>query len=229
MMKHLFILSFLFCPMMSFCGELLDCQLLPENRGCLYLPDSSKTYSNVLVFLRGKFEGNAVVPKEDRERAALQALESFGLKEKAKQLDAALFVTGSPHYGLLKDDIESLATRKFVTSDSGLYLASHSGGYMGLWRTLESYESEPKRLLGIFMLDNFYSRKEPFLVLLKSVVGQGVRCIGFLTDHNVERFESLYKKIPCKADGPEGFSHSGSVSTCLDHYLAGKETCPSAP
>ena len=172
-----------------------------HNKSCFIDQKSKKT----LVFLRGHYKGSGKLPSSQFMKVAKLAIKQFQLEKLATTKKINILVTGSSHLGFSPEEIQG----------NHIILASHSGGYVGMWETLEAFSEEQERIKSIIMLDSWYSTKKAFHQLIDSFK---VPCMGFLTQHNLARYNKYYKPLGCMASGPSGYTHSGSVHNyLLDH------------
>lgn len=189
----------------------VDCKIF-KDIGCLITPDNN--HGRLIIFFRGHFQGTGRVPPSQTIKSALSVIRQFKLKNFSEINQSIILVTGSSHLSI---NSKILSQLEFEYKE--LYFAAHSGGYKGLGETLKNIKPDliyPKKII---MLDNFYSTQEDFHSLLENSIQEGSHCVGFLTKHNLERYRKYYRHLGCVANGPQGFSHSGSVPACLKQFL----------
>lgn len=194
----------------------------PFGAGCYYAPDSALEASMpaLLVYFRGHWGQYAgSVPEGKRLASARQAFEVFGLKKLAEDQGMVVLVTGSSDAAFTNADLAELE-RELEGGFKRLFLASHSGGYVGLWNSLSKL-ARPDRVV---MLDNFYFA-EGLSKLVAERVDKGTECAGFFTKHNKLRYEKNFKPYAsCSVEARDDYGHDGAVSKCLPKFLAG-EAC----
>ena len=174
----------------------------------------------LLVFIRGLYQGSGHVESiNTRMIAANLALEAYQLNS----FERPVIVLGSSHLGLDQSsilEIEALYQKYNLGEFKQYSVASHSGGYAGLFKTLREalagHIPMPKTLI---MLDNFYSVQPVNIETYQKVLEHGVSCGGFLTTHNLDRYQRLYKNSKCSVIGPEGQNHNSSVVPTLNLSL----------
>jgi hypothetical protein len=189
--------------------------------GCYFVPSQApEGRSKLLVYHRGWWNGNGQIPPEQCDASAKQAFAFYQLDKAASAAGAVALVTCSSHLGVSPGDLAALekaTDRKF----SGTILAAHSGGYVGLGKTLDAGVSTER----IVMLDNFYLDQGLSKKIYSSVYG-GAACTGFYTAHNKKGYETNFKPIvPCDVDYHEDYGHEGAVLKCLPTYVK-KGSCP---
>lgn len=192
-----------------------DCRPI-EGVGC-YRPPAGKPGDAppILVYLRGWFgrwEGR--VPPEHRAASAQDAVRFYALAEAAEAIGAGLLVTGSADVGVTDEILDQLEAQE-RTRFGRLFLASHSGGYVGLSRTLGRLR-RPDRIV---MLDNFYFQEELALAVQQQVAA-GAVCVGYFTPHNRERYEARFRPFAyCPVQALSGQEHNRGVNRCLGRLL----------
>jgi len=209
MMKLFLILNFLITY--SFAGT--DCETF-KSKGCVYVPPEIKS-SEVLVFIRGLYQGKSEVALKKKSKVALETMNDpqFQLKALSEKTGMILFVSGSSKEIFGLNEFKILG-KKLNKNIYGITFAAHSGGYAGLNSSLLTFKENSSLIKRIFMLDNFYSEKEGGLKdTLRGFYNSGVKCQGFMTYHNLKNQRKYYSF--CEVIGPENFSHSGSVGPYL--------------
>ncbi len=211
----------LFVPFLCLASEAkVECVAFKDMGKFCYPVSESASGTPLLVFIRGLVDGNGQVgPTAARMTAANAAIDAFKLKNFARPI----LVMGSSHLGLDQAsilEIESLYQKYNLGEFRQYTLASHSGGYAGLFATLhEALDQHIPMPKSLVMLDNFYSIQPVNTELFKKVLESGVGCGGFLTDHNLDRYQRLYKHPKCTIIGPDGQNHNGSVYPTLVKFL----------
>ncbi|MBI4349554.1 MAG: hypothetical protein HY553_22150, partial [Elusimicrobia bacterium] len=126
-----------------------------------------------------------------------------------------LLVTGSSDVSVSDELLWGLERRAGLAFGK-LYLAAHSGGNVGLARSLGRVR-RPDR---IAMLDNFYFA-ESLSHAIQREVAAGAVCAGYLTAHNRERYEKRFMPfVYCPIQDRSDLGHDGGVNRCLGKYLA---------
>lgn len=196
-----------------------DCRRLGDV-GCWYAPAAvrRKALPELIVYLRGHWNGSGNIPPERRLESSRQAFAFYGLEELARRRQAAVLVTGSSWVGVTHDEIESIE-RSLSTRFERIVVAVHSGGYVGLEKTLDA--SVFSRVNRLVMLDNFYFSVD-FARRIGGLTAVGLPCIGYYTEHNQERYETRFKpNAECRVEARDDFGHEGAVKRCLARYLDG--------
>jgi len=204
----------------------VDCARFAQFGCHVFHPHDKETTHPLLVFIRGLYNGSSTVPAgTSRQTAARKAISAFAFEKLATKYNIDILVSGSSHLGVDEELYAKL--QEIYGTDFSYFLAAHSGGYIGLFSTLEAaqagrIENPPSKL---FMLDNFYSTIPHNHSLFGNYMQQGGACQGYLTTHNLARYQTFYKKYNCQVDGENNsaqYNHSGSVNPCLDLYLQSK-------
>lgn len=189
-----------------------------ENSGkaCLYWPSSDKP-SGLIIFIRGHWRNyQGQVPSSLWPQSAKEALAQYGWRRFVEKTHWAVVILPSSHLSLSFEDYEKILEQHDWSHEMPVWLASHSGGYFGLDQSLKSWPLDKWPLIKkILMLDNFYSSNATLINNLKAYVQAGGLCQGFLTAHNLTRYQTYYASLPCPVSGPKGANHDGSVATCL--------------
>lgn len=185
----------------------------------------------IIVYLRGHYEGSGSWPEARWIELAGQAINEFKLTELLEdQLADVVVVSGSSQvpfrqevYEQLKKELKNIfpsPTPDLPDTKWELFLSAHSGGYVGLSITLQNNAFPIKEL---WMLDNYYSTREPVINILNTAVKNGLGCRGFITKHNLLRYQTHYAKAGCHVEGTlesewTVFDHNGSVLPCLKAF-----------
>lgn len=191
--------------------------------GCWYAPEGAPANSPLLVYLRGhhpRYKGD--VPAAQALASSRQAFTGYDLGRIAAGKNMALLVTYRSDAAATPKVLAALAeasTRTF----SSVVLASHSGGYVGLAKTLAAGVA-PTRVV---MLDNFYGAGGGGLAAsLQRLISSGMACSGFRSPHNDDNYEKGYEKaVACAIDRRGANEHNTGVGLCLAGYLDGRP-CP---
>lgn len=192
-----------------------------EGVGCWYAPEGLGSDAPLLIYLRGHHPSMGPnVPAAQFLASSRQAFLAYDLGKTAAARKSVLLVTYRSGLGVPPALVDSLRDQSRKTFSS-IALAAHSGGYVGLLKTLEAGLA-PDRVL---MLDNFYGKGGGGLASrLQRLISSGARCSGFYTPHNKVNFEEGYKKaVNCSVDGMgSDAQHNAAVNRCLGGYLDGR-------
>ena len=133
-----------------------------------------------------------------------------------------MLISSSSNVGFTIKEIENTIEAAGLPRDSKVILASHSGAYHGLDKTLKylKRDSYDFRLVKIIMLDNFYFESST-TDLVKEYIDEGVECTGFLTAHNLERYKARFKTKISENVCPiqTKSNHFTAVNKCLSHMF----------
>lgn len=197
-----------------------DCLPL-DQIGCWYAPPGLPSDAPLLVYLRGHHPTlGPNVPPTQFLASSRQAFTSYGLDKPAADRKMVVLVTYRSGLGVSPAVVDSL-TEESKHAFSSISVASHSGGYVGLLKTLEAGLAPAK----VLMLDNFYGQGGGGLASrLQRLISSGARCSGFYTPHNRVNYEAGYKKtVNCAVDGmASDAQHNPAVNRCLNGYLDGR-------
>jgi hypothetical protein len=205
--------------------ELSDCKSL-DKYSCLY-QKSDVAYQNdaIVIYHRGfwgKHQGN--VPIDLRQKSVEQALSFYDLGKSSEKLQKTMLISTSSNVGFTVKEIESAIRGVRLKENAKVILVSHSGGYLGLLKTLKylKKDSYKFKIEKIVMLDNFYFNSSSSSIF-KEYFDKGVKCTGFFTEHNSKRLKSrLLKSVGpgvCSIEKRRG--HNKSVNQCLVGYVNG--------
>lgn len=206
-------------------GALANCKSL-DKFSCLYMNSQIKTDDNVLVIYHrgywGKHKGN--VPNNLRQKSIEQALSFYELDNASDKLKSPMLISTSSNVGFTVKEIESAIKKVRFEDNTKIILVAHSGGFEGLLKTLKYLKNEKYKfeIEKIVMLDNFYFNKGAASIF-KEFMDKGVKCSGFLTKHNRERYKLRFKDViapnNCSVELRHG--HNKSVNDCLAAYVKG--------
>lgn len=190
-----------------------NCAILKFDEGCLITPSVQKVDEQILIYFRGHLDGSGHIPAKDRISSAKQATKFYGLEKLADSKGISIFVTGSSHIRISQSDLDILKP----SSTSEVLLASHSGGFVGLHKSLLTYS---QKIHSIYMLDNFYFG-ESLTHKIKDFLNKGAKCSGFFTEHNRNRFQTRFKSIIEDKNCPveKSGSHNGHVFPFLNKKI----------
>lgn len=197
-----------------------DCTLF-AGRACVYLPTSPSGYLH--IYHRGHYKGRSDFGADERTKSAQEALKgpAYKLESTAQKVNAIVVASGSSAVSYTPSDIAALEA-KYKLSFTAITLSAHSGGYVGLNKTMGAFKPLQQKVRQILMLDNFYSTKEEgMLKVLREYQGAKVPCHGFMTDHNADRVKKFYQQngIFCNVEGPASMDHTKSVGPFLERLL----------
>ena len=187
--------------------------------GCFFVPEAAPADAPLLVYLRGPHpEHLANVPAGLWLESARQAFTAYKLGETAIENQVVVLVSYRSGLGLTNADLAALG-RESTRTFSKTILASHSGGYVGLGRTLDSGVTAAR----IVMLDNFFSAgRDGLPQKLQRLISAGTGCVGFYTPRNKKNYEAGFKNaIQCSIDARAARRHNVTVGACLGGYLDG--------
>jgi len=205
MKKLLMFLLFISGQLIFACNEMKDI-------GCFIMVEDK---APLVIYFRGHNKGRAELANDELFDSASQVAKKAQLAQLALKLKVNILVTGSSRIIVTKTLLENYDFDK-------LYLAAHSGGYYGLWKTLEDKTLFP-HLKKLIFLDSYYSESKQFHQLIADLSNNDIPCVGYLTEHNLKRFNRHYKNLGCTKNGPEGFQHSKDVNRCLSQFIQGNE------
>ncbi|MBI5245961.1 MAG: hypothetical protein HY923_02175 [Elusimicrobia bacterium] len=202
-------------------AETAGSECLPvEKIGCYYIPEGAPADAPLLVYLRGHHPSYAAnVPAAQFLASARQAFTAYGLRKTAEENRTGLLVTYRSDLAVTPADLAAFSKAAKRTFPKTI-IAAHSGGYVGLGRSLDAGTSASR----VLMLDNFYGAGSDGLPQkLQRVISAGAGCAGFYTPHNKKNYETGYLRAvscsiePMKDDG----QHNAAVVRCLGGYLNG--------
>lgn len=209
-----------FLPAPALAAEAEDCLPLP-GIGCWFAPEGAAADAPLLVYLRGHHGTyGADVPAARWLASSRQAFAAYDLGRIAAQKGVVVLVTYRSGLGVRPEDVAALAAESKRTFPRTI-VAAHSGGFVGLGRTLDSGLA-PARVV---MLDDFYGAGGDGLAQkLQRAVSAGAGCSGFYTPHNKKNFEAGFQRaVACSVDGLSSDSlHNVAVNRCLAGYLDGR-------
>lgn len=192
--------------------------------GCWFAPEGVPAGAPLLIYLRGHHPVHkAAVPSGQFLASARQAFTAYELGRTARDKQVVVLVTYRSGLGVTDADVAALA-KETKRTFSRTILAAHSGGYVGMGRTLDSGMT-PSRVV---MLDDFYGAGGDGLPQkLQRLISAGTGCSGFYTPHNKKNYDDGYKRaFQCSIDGMDGNDqHNSAVARCLGGYLDGN-SCP---
>lgn len=196
-----------------------ECRPLP-GVGCVYVPANLDREPGLMIYFRGHWRSyRGQVPEELRVESARSALAAYGIKAAADRSGLTVLITGSSSVGIGDRELaeaRAAAGRPF----SRLVLAAHSGGYIGLGKSLPHLPPAAR----ILMLDDFYFDAD-LTALIKARVEAGTSCTGFVTRHSRARWEARFKPfLVCPVDLYQDSEHEAAVPRCLGAYLE-RTTC----
>lgn len=196
-----------------------ECRPLP-GVGCWFAPGDAPAGAPLLVYLRGHHPTlGPNVPEGQWLASSRQAFSAYGLAKTAREKGVVVLVTYRSGLGVKPGDVAAVAAeskRDFAKT----ILAAHSGGYVGLGKTLDA-DLTPARVV---MLDDFYGAGSDGLARkLQRAISLGAACSGFYTPHNRKNFETGYRGVACSVDAMgSDAQHNPAVGRCLGGYLDGR-------
>lgn len=203
-------------------AQVKDTDCLPlAGIGCYYAPEGLPLDAPLLVYLRGHHPSlGPNVPAGQFLASARQAFAFYELGRIAQEKQVVVLVTYRSGLGVTDADLAPLAQETKRTFSKTM-LAAHSGGYVGLGRTLDSGLAAAR----IVMLDDFYGAGSDGLALkLQRRISAGAACAGFYTPHNKKNYDTGYKgSIQCFIEPlANDAQHNPGVGRCLAGYLDGR-------
>ncbi len=178
-----------------------ECAEIPSV-GCYYSGAPAGESVPLLIYYRGWISdtnypgsglyGGRITGKANILRSSRAALSFYKLKQLAAEKRIAVLVTGSSDIAVTRSDLDSLQASLGVVFRS-VSAAAHSGGYVGLGRSIDSFS----RLEKVILLDPFYS---DFSAKIAAQIGRGAVCTGFYTPHNAARYKRYFSGIGCNAE-----------------------------
>ncbi len=199
-----------------------DADCLPlAGIGCFFIPEGAPADAPLLVYLRGHHPSlGPNVPAGQFLTSARQAFTFYELGKIAQEKQVVVLVTYRSGLGVTDADLTALAQESKRTFSKTI-LAAHSGGYVGLGRTLDSGLAAAR----IVMLDDFYGAGGDGLPMkLQRRISAGTACSGFYTPHNKKNYDTGYKgSIQCFIEPlASDAQHNPGVARCLGGYLDGR-------
>lgn len=192
-----------------------------EGVGCWYAPENAPSELPLLVYLRGHHASYGPdVPPSRSLASSRQAFMTYELGRLARDKGMAVLVTYRSGVGVSPAQLAALAVEAKRTF-SRTILAAHSGGYVGLGRTLDAGTTASR----VIMLDDFYGAGSDGLARkLQKLVSSGASCAGYHTPHNARNYAAGYKPaVECAVDALKSDAEHGSgVVRCLGGYLEGR-------
>ena len=194
-----------------------ECVELPSI-GCYYSGAPAGAAVPLLIYYRGWVSdtnypgsglyGGHISGRANLLRSSRAALSFYKLKQLAMEKRIAVLVTGSSDISVKRADLDRLQAGLGVTFGP-VSVAAHSGGYVGLSRSIDTFS----RLDKIILLDPFYS---DFSAKISAQVRQGAACTGFYTPHNAARYKQFFSGAGCPAEArPSHDDHEHYVPSSL--------------
>lgn len=170
--------------------------------GCYYSGAPAGAAVPLLIYYRGWVSdtnypgsgmyGGHISGRANILRSARAALSFYKLKQLAAEKRIAVLVTGSSDISVKRPDLDRLQAELGVAFGP-VSAAAHSGGYVGLGRSIDSFSELNK----IILLDPFYA---DFSAGIGTKIRQGAVCTGFYTPHNAARYKRYFSGIGCSAE-----------------------------
>lgn len=199
------------------------CQPFPEV-GCWFVPDGITGDPPVLVYIRGHHPlYKADVPPKEYLASARQAFEESRLGPVAEATKHVVLVTYKSGVVVTEAHLEKYRRMTGFTF-SKTVVAAHSGAHDGLGKLLD----KGLRVDRLVLLDMFYPRSRVLAGKIAARFPEPGRCAGFVTAHNLARYEKVYAPLigaACPVDSFDDDDHTPAVGRCLASYLAGPN-CP---
>ncbi|MBI4062245.1 MAG: hypothetical protein HY403_12550 [Elusimicrobia bacterium] len=201
-------------------AENADCAPL-AGFGCYFVPENAPADAPLLVYLRGHHPvyGRGV-PARLWLESARQAFEAYALNQTAREKRVVALVAYRSDLAMTAAVLDAL-TIKTGRVFTRTILAAHSGGYVGLGRTLDSGLTASR----VLMLDDFYGADDDGLPQkLQRLISSGTACAGYYTPHNKANYDAGFKgRIQCAVDELDSdLQHNAAVRRCLGGYLDGR-------
>lgn len=217
-------LALLLAALSGYCGsaraETAGSECLPiEKIGCYYIPEGAPADAPLLVYLRGHHPSYGPnVPAAQSLASARRAFTGYGLRKTADENRVVLLVTYRSDLAVTPADLAAFS-KAVQRTFSKTMIAAHSGGYVGLGRTLDAGTTVSR----VLMLDNFYGAGSDGLPQkLQRIISSGAGCAGFYTPHNKKNYETGYKRaVACSIEPMKDDQHNAAVVRCLSGYLNG--------
>lgn len=195
------------------------CQPFPRV-GCWYVPDGVRGEPPLLIYIRGHHPVHrATVPVSEALASSRQAFEESRLGPVAEASGHAVLVTYKSAVAVTEAQVREFERMTGFTF-SKIVVAAHSGAYDGLERMLGA-RLDIDRLV---LLDMFYPRSKNLAVKIAARFATPGRCSGFVTAHNLKRYDEVYKPVlgdNCAIEEFPDSDHTPAVARCLASYLAG--------
>ena len=170
--------------------------------GCFYNGAPGAGAVPLLIYYRGwvlesnypgsGLAGGHITGAADILRSSRAALSFYKLKRLADEKRVAVLVTGSSDIAVTQADVDKLRAGLGVDFSS-ISAAAHSGGYVGLKRSIGTFA----RLERVILLDSFY---DDFSAPVSDKIRQGAACTGFYTPHNAARYAKYFSGTGCRAE-----------------------------
>lgn len=169
--------------------------------GCYYSGAPAGEAVQLLIYYRGwlsetNYPGGGLsgghIGGADLLRSSRAALSFYKLRQLADDRRLAVLVTGSSDVAVTRADVDRLEAQ-LGARFGAVSVAAHSGGYVGLGKSLDSFG----RLERIVLLDPFYA---DFSAQVAAQVRRGAACGGFYTPHNAARFKQFFSGSGCTAE-----------------------------
>jgi hypothetical protein len=201
-----------------------------DKYGCLYKRKYLYNYfsDTLIIYLRGHlppYGGN--VPDTYRDQSLREVIATYELHKTYDQLQDPMLISPSSDVGYTIDEINSAIKAASLPADANIILAAHSGGNVGLIKTLKYLGQKPYKfkVKKIIMLDNFYFSAEETPTIKKFISG-GAECNGFLTVHNSARYNNRFQNQISSSDCTVDVKgdHYNTVNKCLVQYIK-QDTC----
>jgi hypothetical protein len=192
-------------------------------KGCYFNGAEPGVKAPLLVYYRGfllnsnypagGLSGGHITGQANILSSARSALKFYGLKQLAQDHGFVVLVTGSSDISVVQSDVDQLQTELGYIFPR-VYVAAHSGGYVGLRQSINTFD----RVDYIVLLDPFY---EDFSAKIRPRIIQGAGCSGFYTPHNAQRYNEYFSGIGCSVQARTSASdHEKWVAPCLQRAFS---------
>jgi len=219
----LFVMVFSFCAAAApKAGQAPDCVAF-KTTGCYFNGARPGVKAPLLIFYRGHLSaqnypsgglyGGHITGPANILSSSRSALTFYGLQQLALDKDLVVLVTGSSDISVLQFDVENLQSELGYVFPR-VSVAAHSGGYVGLSKSIVSLN----RVDNIILLDPFYT---DFAAKIRPRILEGAACSGFYTPHNAKRYTQYFSGLGCQIEARTGAEdHENWVAPCLEHAFS---------
>ncbi|OGS28604.1 MAG: hypothetical protein A2218_07295 [Elusimicrobia bacterium RIFOXYA2_FULL_53_38] len=203
-----------------------DCAAF-KTTGCYFNGAKPGAKAPLLIYYRGHLSaqnyptgglyGGHITGPANILSSARSALTFYGLKQLALDKGLVVLVTGSSDISVLQIEVDDLQSELGYVFPR-VSLAAHSGGYVGLSRSIGTLN----RVDDIILLDPFYT---DFAAKIRPRILEGAACSGFYTPHNAKRYKQYFSGLGCQVEARTGAAdHENWVAPCLEHAFSKDNT-----
>jgi hypothetical protein len=181
--------------------------------GCIFVPGT--VTEKPLIYLRGNIQSNHTPPEstEDLFFGSADGKREYGLGSTG--LNRIIFATHGPDVAVTANVIDCM--NKLSGTEGKIDVASHSGGYLGLY---DSRETLKGRVAKLELLDNFYNSEK--ITSSISTIGPD-SCEGFYTASNQTnsgtRITSILRSMGSFRGGVFDIGSPHCVIEKADHHI----------